>query len=371
MNIVGTTSGKFLAFYYFANKRNKYTVFNLNVMLNKRLLLLSGYVFLVWGILDVILKVSTYGFTELSFLWFCSVTLFVLAFGIILNSPVLLNSFLSMALLVQPFWVLDYIWISFFDVPLNGLSLFVFQPGFQLLWFIDNFRHMLMIPIGFYAVFMFSRENKKSYLFIPLFIILLLGISYTLTPKYPNINCVNESCISAIDSLSGFPYFVVFLIITIVITLLINFAINSTLRKIDKARKRQPYGQIILSIFIVLMLISIASIVAASLKYSKIPKYSCIETDNCDGCAVNLECKYIYGEGNNQNLMYTIENGGNNDYVCDIHMRIYPSEDYEKIATNSWIRSNEKYKVAHELKYPDMDSTIKLKSDCVIYKAPT
>lgn len=340
-------------------------------MLNKRLLLLSGYIFLIWGILDILLKVKTYGFTELSFMWFCSVTLFVLAFGIILNSHVLLNSFLSMALLVQSFWVLDFIWISFFDVPLNGLSLFVFQPGFQLLWFIDNFRHMLMIPVGFYAVFMFSRENKRSYLFIPLFIILLLGISYTLTPKYLNINCVNESCISSMDSLSGFYYFIAFLIGTIVITLLINFVINIIFRRIKKLRKGKLYSQIILSVFIVMMLISISSIVAASLKYSKIPKYSCIEPDNCDDCTVNLECKYIYGEGNKQNLMYVIANKGNKDYVCDVYMGIYPSEEYVKIVNNSWIRSNEEYKVTRALRYPVTDSAIKLKSNCLEYNPKT
>ena len=336
-------------------------------MQNNKFLIISGYIFLLWGILDILLKVKTYGFTELSFLWFCSVTLFVLAFGIILNSPMLLNSFLSMALLVQMFWILDYIWISFFDAPLNGLSLFVFQPGFQLLWFIDNFRHMLMIPIGFYAVFRFSREHKKSYLFIPLFVILLLGISYTLTPKYLNINCVNESCINATDSLSGFYYFIVFLVGTIAIMLLINFVINIIFRRIKKLRKRKLYGQIILSVFLMLMLVSIVSMAAASLRYSKIPKYSCAEPDNCDDCTVNLKCKYIYGEGNNQSLMYTIENKGDNDYVCNIYMRIYPSGEYEKIANNSWIQSNKKYKVANKLDYPNVDSGIKLKSDCKVY----
>ena len=194
-------------------------------MLNNRFFLISGYVLLVWWILDIVLKTAKYGATRLDFLWFCSIALLVLGLGIILKNPTFLNAVLAVAILVQPIWVLDYIWISFFGVPLNGISLFNFQPGFGLFEFINNFRHLFILPFAFYTVFMFSRKDRKSYFFITFSLLLVMTISYLLTPPQLNINCVNGPCVGDVG-LTGFSYFTVFVFVIILLSLGINFIIN-------------------------------------------------------------------------------------------------------------------------------------------------
>ena len=326
-------------------------------------LTVAGYIFLLWGIIDVISKITLYGFWEFDFAWFCSVTLFVLAFGLILKSEFLLNSFLSMALVVQPVYALDYIWISFFNTPLNGSSLFAFQPGFRLIEFINNTRHLLMIPLGFYAVFTQSKESKKSYLFTFVFVIVILGSSYMFTPGYSNVNCVFKPCVKLLNPpFSGFKYFISFSLEMLILMLFVNFLINLLLRKF---RNKNSYKKYVISIFVMVLCISFVSIIAGSVKYSKIPKYVCLEPDICQNCIISMKCKYVYGLDNNQTLIYTLGNNENKDYICDVYMAIYPvSPTYEKIANNSWIQSKHSYKIGQKLPYPEIDSGIKIKADC-------
>ena len=338
-------------------------------MRNDRFLLIAGYIFLIWGIFDIFLKVNIYGLDELSFLWFCSVALFVLAFGIILKSPMLLNSFLAIVLLVQPFWIIDYIWMSFFNVPFNGLSSFVFQPGFGLLEFVDNFRHAFMIPFGFYAVFMISRKSLKSYLFIPAFISSLLFLSYIFVPEYNNINCVQDSCIGLLEkSVPASLYFASFIFSTIFLSLMINFGINKIFEKTEKSRHKKTYKNLTLAIFIFLMSVAIASITAASLRYSEIPKYSCAKIEDCTNCTINLECKRFYGNEENWTVVYDIKNYGENWNECQVYMKLGSLENYKNITGTIYIDPGKKYTLYHQdLKYPKADTEVKLKSNCSIY----
>jgi hypothetical protein len=333
-----------------------------------KFIIISAYVLIIWGIFDILLKINIYGVGRVDFLWFCSVALFVLGFGILLRSAMLLNTFLSIALLVQPLWMLDYIWISFFGVPLNGFSSFVFQPSFGVLEFVNNFRHMFMIPLGFYAVFMFSRKDRKSYFFIFLFLLSVLGITYILAPPQLNINCVNSSCVGDIG-LTGFSYFIVFVLAVISLSLGINFFINMLLKKFEAFRKTEVYRRTISVIFILFMVISSVSIVAASMRYAQIPKYSCLGAEDCVDCTIDLECNYFYGEGENWTLVYTLGNKGDVGYVCETYMQILPiDEKFKKIAENYYIGPSKRYKIHQPLEYYGVDSQIKLISDCSVYE---
>jgi len=333
-----------------------------------RLLLAFGYIFLLWGIFDIVYKTSKYGFRELDFVWFCSITLFVLALGIIFKNSMLLNSFLSIAILVQPAWILDYIWISFFNVPLNGLSSYAFQSTYGILEFINSTRHLLMLPVGLLAVFMLSKKDRRSYIFIPIFITLLLAFSFLFTPEYSNINCVFSSCVDVMNDLSGMTYLTVFLLATIILSIFFNWIINWLLASMEDVREMPSYKNAVWAVFIVLIAISIATIVFASRLYADIPKYSCTESEKCDNCSVELICSYATTNQYSRIVLYKIANNGNDDYVCDIFMKILPSEvEYKRIAENSYIRANIVYKAGHALEYPKADSWIVLKPECKKY----
>ncbi|MDP3765004.1 MAG: hypothetical protein Q8R04_00675 [Nanoarchaeota archaeon] len=335
-------------------------------MANKRFFFIFGYIFLGLGIFDFILKVNTYGFNELNFLWFCSITLFLLAFGFILKSYTLLNSFLSMGLIVQPVFIIDYIWISFFGVELNGTSLYVFQPTFGLLEFISAAKHLFMIPFAFYGVFLLSRKNKKSYIFTAIFTILLLVVSYAFQPEYRNLNCVKKPCAKFFGgNLSGFWYFIFFVASMIILTLLLNFIINTILEKTEKLSHRKSYKISILMIFICLLSIATAAIVMASVKYSKIPKFRCDNENDCTNCPVEIKCRYFDSFGKDLALLYRIKNNDVHDYACDVYMKILPKDtEYKKIGEDYSIRSKKYYDVWENVSYPEVDSQIKLKLDC-------
>ena len=334
----------------------------------KKFIVISGYIFLIFGIFDFIIKISLFGFRALDFLWFCSITMFLLGFGMILKNDVLLNSFLSIALLVQPFQMLDYTWWTFFNTPLNGLSSFVFRPGYSLLQFILNARHMYMIPFGLFSVFTVSRKNMASYLFIPAFVILLLGSSYVFAPKSSNLNCIFEPCLKIFGKINGLPYSIFYATIIIIISLMIDFIINIFLKFFKGIRNKKYYKSFILIFFLFLLFISTITVVFAFLKYSKIPQYKCFMPDKCIGCNVNLKCNYIDTDSENLTLAYTIKNYGNQNYICDIFIRIYPNDnEYKKIINGFFVESGKGYESRQILPYPLVDSQIKLKADCHLY----
>ena len=338
-------------------------------MKSDQFIVLFGYIFLIFGIFEFIFKIYIFGFKEFDFLWFCSITLFILGFGMILKNSVLLNSFLSIALLVQPFWILDYIWLTFFNTPLNGVSSFVFSSGYSFLQFILNARHMYMIPFGFFSVFVISRRSRGSYLFIPIFIILLLSSSYLLAPKYSNLNCVFESCLDVFSKIKDPYYFFFYTTVTIILSLFNALIINMTLKKLHTVRNNKYYKKIILIVFLFLLLISTISVVFAYLKYSKIPKYRCLEPDICADCMVNIKCSYIDVFSSNLTLVYIINNKENKDYVCDVFMRAYPNNsDDIKLANNSFIEAGKKNEAGHILPNPSVNSKIKLKLNCSLYQ---
>ncbi|MBI2134993.1 hypothetical protein HYU09_03305 [Candidatus Woesearchaeota archaeon] len=339
-------------------------------MRTERFLVFSGFVFLLWGIFDIALKSSLYGFENLDYIWFCSITLFVLAFGLILRNSMLLNSFLAMALLVQPFWIADYAWHAFFGTSLNGFASYVFEPNFTAMELIDSFRHMFMIPFGFYAVFMASKKDRKSYAFIPVFITFLLGFSYIFTPGQNNANCVFSACVKNFGGwLSGFGYFVFFLLGTIILSIAINLAIDAVLGKAEKLRNDKGYRVWIASIFLVLLLISFATIAAVSVKFSKTPRYSCVVADSCADCPVELGCKYFYGPKENQTLIYSIKNNADEAYVCDVYMKVLGKDaDYKKAAENYFITPGKKYLASFPVGYPMANARVEIRQECTVYE---
>jgi len=334
----------------------------------KKFIVVCGYIFLVLGILDLIIKIDLFGFRVLDFLWFCSISMFLLGFGMIKKNEVLLNSFLSIALLVQSFWILDYAWLTFFNTTLNGVSSFVFRPGYSLLQFILNARHMYMIPFGIFSVFIVSRKSRVPYLFIPVFVIILLGSSYIFAPKSSNLNCTFEPCLKVLSKFSGLPYLFLYAALIIGISLVINLAINIFLELFKGVRNKKYYKRIVTSIFLFLLLISTTTVVFAFLKYSKIPKYVCSQPDLCKECHLNVKCRYIDTDTQNLALMYTIKNYGGKNYVCDIFMKINSTgSQFNQIVNNLYIESGKKYDFYQYLPYPLVDSEIKLKPDCRVY----
>ncbi len=337
-------------------------------MKNEKFIVVSGYFFIIVGVLDLFLKIWLFGFLQFDFLWFCSLSMFVLGFGMILKNDMLLNSFLAIALIVQPFWITDFILFSFFNIHVNGLSSYVFQPGFSFMEFLDNSKHLFMIPFGIYAVFTVSRRNFKSYFFTPFLVAFILIASYILPPNLSNLNCVVKPCLKILGRWSGMGYSLVYLFSIIVLSLVINLMINIILKKVEKLKSKKFYKKCMIIIFIVLVCFASASVFAAYLKYLRVPQYVCLKPSSCDNCSIKLECNYVNTDSEKLALLYTIKNYGHQNYVCNIFMRIYPNEGkFTKIVNGSFIESGRKYEVDQILPYPLVDSQIGLKSDCKVY----
>lgn len=331
---------------------------------NYKFITFSGYFFLALGIFDLFFKISMYGFWELDFLWFCSFTLFVLGIGMILRNEILLNSFLAISLIVQPFWILDYAWLSFFNAPLNGLSSFVFRPGYPLINFLLNARHLYMIPFGLYAVLAVSRKNKGSYFFIPFSTAALLVCTYLFAKKNSNLNCVFKPCIAIMNGLSGFTYFLVFVAAIIILSTADNFIINAILEKFRKNRNKKSREGLSIFVFAILILLSSITLIFGIFRYFAVPNYACVN-DECPGCNVTLKCRYVDTTTENLSLEYLIINHNDEDYACDIFMKIEPvNTQYKKIASGSLIKSRAKYTAGQLLPYPVSNSRIYLRADC-------
>ena len=218
-----------------------------------------GYFLLGWGIFDLIYKSLSYGFLDFQFLWFCNISLFILALGLLMDSRVLINFFLAASIVVQPVWILDLLWQLLYNVPLNGTASYVFDQQTLLPEVITTLKHLFAIPLGFFSAFRYSSPSKKSYYFIIAFGIIFLGLTGILSPENANLNCMGSPCfnVPGIDGKSPlYPYYFASAMILSVIAA--NFILNLSLKAYRRERNGKACKAIVYAITYLLFFASLA-----------------------------------------------------------------------------------------------------------------
>ncbi len=265
--------------------------------MSKNFFLSIGILLFIWWFFDLILKLRFY--QEYDFLWFCSISLLVLSLGFILKSPALMISFLSVALIAQIDWTLDFFSYILFSKALTGNASYVFDYGHTPLEFFNSLRHLFMIPLTLLGLKYIKKTSKKSW-FVTLVFITILGIaSFVLGMPEENLNCVFKPCWPIPFSMPPFLNFIATLIFFILVSVFfLNFLINKFLEKVHKERK---YKKIFNKIIIVFFVIAVSGVFLGSLVYIRIPHYIC---KNQKG---EIFCEGAYSYGKDVEVSYHIK----------------------------------------------------------------
>jgi hypothetical protein len=140
-------------------------------------------------------------------LWFCSLASIALSVGILLKNPLLNSIVLITTIPAQSLWIADFL-LNIFGLDSFGRTEWLFELPLVVVAF-SIILHFMIIPLAIYAVAVYGFKKKSFFIGVASFVILVL-ISFFITPFEENINCVFYSCDLDFDSLEGIPTPLVF-----------------------------------------------------------------------------------------------------------------------------------------------------------------
>ena len=169
-----------------------------------------GIFFGIWWAFDLILKVWLYR-GELDFLWICSINLLLLGYALYRRNGFLLQAFLSISLIVQSVWIIDYVGIAFLGHPTNYNADYVFTESW--IEFLNSQRHLFMIPVALFGWMSFGKPEPKNWRFVVLYLFAILLVVRLMTAPEYNINCVYEPCGTVLEfGLPGWQFLSLYLV---------------------------------------------------------------------------------------------------------------------------------------------------------------
>jgi len=124
--------------------------------------------------------------------WFCNHIPLFLSFAFFSRNTALVKAFISVGLIAQALWTIDFIGKVFFDTFVFGYSKYVFGiQGFEL--FVPIIIHMFSIAIAFLATLR-EKTDKRVLLYAFVYLVVLQAITLAITLPEDNINCVQKIC---------------------------------------------------------------------------------------------------------------------------------------------------------------------------------
>jgi len=155
--------------------------------------------------------------------------LFLLAFGLYFESPIVLTAVLIGALVVQLPWVLDFLARLFFWHYLFGVSSYMFDYGFNSIRFYAELDHLLMMPLSLYGVYKLGF-HKNGWIIGAIVAFILNSSAYIFSSYTDNINCVFYNCLYQKITLSAHPF--IYMILWTAFVSVLMFALNRIVYKI-------------------------------------------------------------------------------------------------------------------------------------------
>jgi len=261
--------------------------------MKKTTFLLIGIGCFLWWLIDFFYKLRLY--QEYHFLWFCSISLLLIAIGFIFRKPAILISVLSIALIFQVDWILDFFSHAFFLTPLTTSTSYIFEYGHTLPEFILSLRHLFMIPLAFLGIKEIKKTGKYA-IIVTISILILLGVvSFFITTPVYNINCSQRPCWTTQTNISKWVWGPFFLSSLIILSgLLVSPLLNVFFKKSFKEKK---YEKVLNFLIIFFFMLAILGIIFGSLAYSKIPHYICENNDKkifCENAEFNSNRTQLY-----------------------------------------------------------------------------
>ncbi|MEM0465738.1 MAG: hypothetical protein QXW97_03505 [Candidatus Pacearchaeota archaeon] len=261
---------------------------------NKDLIfIIIGIFILIIFLIDFFLKIRIY--RKYEYLWFCGISLLLLAIGYILRSKTFILSFLPISILAQSIWILDYYLLLFNLKPITDNSNYMFNYGQTFLEFLIGLKHFFIIPMGFIGL-LYIKKPIKKYFWIISIIIGYITLLLPLFIPYDNINCVKKNCFNIKNNLNQEEIFydpiqnqknfdVLYFFFLAAFSTFFVLSVGFIIKKILEKKRYQKY---ILYLIIILIIIGLTGSVFGIMKYFQKPHVYCVNKNS------NIFCEKIF-----------------------------------------------------------------------------
>lgn len=203
---------------------------------NKNYLIGSFFVLLQIGLLYKYIFLLEFS----NILWFCSHTPIIFAFAFFTKNIKIMQTLISVGLIPQIVWIIDYIGKVFFGVFIFGATDYMFLDVPLLSYLISVFEHFLSAPLVLLITYKY-KPNKKILLFAFIYLLILLILSLTLTTEDYNYNLTRHILIGEEFTFPGYSYAWIFLamIIVVIPTYYFQMFLYNLYKKKQKKQKRK------------------------------------------------------------------------------------------------------------------------------------
>ncbi|MFT4312416.1 MAG: hypothetical protein ACMXYF_04260, partial [Candidatus Woesearchaeota archaeon] len=120
------------------------------------ILQLFGWLFLLLSISTIYFALTVTSVDNL--FWLSNWALALIGIGLIFKLPRLIASQLNIILIPHLFWTIDFVYILLFRQPLWGITDYFFETT-HLLLNIASLSHVLLYPVGLYALFVYGLQS--------------------------------------------------------------------------------------------------------------------------------------------------------------------------------------------------------------------
>lgn len=321
-------------------------------------LALGGIIFLLWGIVNSILDVSRYGLEKGEFLWFCNISLFVIAYGIIRKDSRWIIGFLPFAFLTQTFWIFENFFRLATKKNLFGLIEFMYQPGFPLDEFIISHYHLFAIPLALISLFFLKPRKGGTTRIIFACGIIIFFLSYLFSYPDKNINCIKHPCFASLEKYESFAYSLVFPLALLSVSSILAYYLQALHNRMKFGEKQKFFA---VFAFTLVILFSVVFTVFDVKYKNDLPKFACLGPYEADG--IKISCKYTDSFKTEQMwLVYRVESKSSFPKTCTSMIKL--NGEMKTLHRNFYVEPGKKYNIAYALPYPKKDALGQLLVAC-------
>lgn len=321
-------------------------------------LTLLAIIFLLWGIINSFLDISRYGIEKGEFLWFCNISMFVIAYGIIRKDSRWIIGFLPFAFLTQTFWIFENFFRLSTKENLFGLIEFMYQPGFPLDEFIISHYHLFAIPLAVVSLFFLKTRKGGTTKIIFTCGMVIFFLSYIFSYPDKNINCIKEPCFASLEKYGGFVYSFIFPLVLLSISSVLAYYLQALHNRMRFGKKKKFFAVFIFSMVVAFA----ATFTILDVRYKNdLPRFACLGPYESGG--IKISCKYTDSFKNGQMwFVYMVESKSSFPKTCTSMIKL--NDEMEVLHRNMYIEPNKKYKISYVLSYPKKDTFGRLLINC-------
>jgi len=185
-----------------------------------------GYVLILFGLVGLVANIINNTFYN--FIWFCNHMSILLGIAFLARSRVLMMAELSIALIPQLIWSIDFLGKLFFDIYIFNTANYMFALEYQPVFYYLSLNHLLLIPVAIYGVW---KLGKPVWAWKWSVVHGLILVPFSLIFGH-NLNCLGKSCLPAIPS--GTAYYVLGPIAAVAMFWISNWIIINLYKKLKK-----------------------------------------------------------------------------------------------------------------------------------------